>query len=55
MKLIALIFLSLFSFLLHSNISGQWKLPEENTVIEISQNGSIWEGVVISSDKKKAD
>lgn len=54
MKLFALLLIMLISTPHQEDITGKWKTPKENSIVEIKKNGAIWEGVVIKSDNEKA-
>ncbi len=57
MKLIilfALIILQVQPMQDETEITGNWEMPEGNTVIEIQRDGDTFKGTVIKSDKEKA-
>ncbi len=57
MKILVILFLSNLFINLNqdkSAILGKWKIDQDNTLIEITQDGDLFKGTVIKSDKEKA-
>jgi uncharacterized protein (DUF2147 family) len=53
----ALLIISLFSSnsFAQSNVSGNWIVGEQNTVVKIEQHHGVYTGKIISSDNPKAE
>lgn len=56
-NIVALLMISLFSInsFAQTDLSGEWIVGEQNTVVKIEQHNSIYSGKIISSDNPKVE